>query len=224
MPRKRYSSSATVSRAAILTLLATGVFLTGCSPLAEVSAPKDDPAEEFFADEELELTAKIVAGEAPDDLFWSIPQPLPDGWEVEDFPEERVAQVTVSPYCIIQFHQSVGHADSESPDATEVARDFTLELGQEAFDTEVTVQQEEPVMLGAFINDGALEAQFAFAKVSFAAEAEPQLGGTTYAYRAGSYALIAVAACGDHEYPKQGEDMRALIENSRASVTFASEG
>ncbi|UTX52866.1 hypothetical protein [Leucobacter aridicollis] len=191
--------------------------------MAEVSAPEADPAEELFDSEELDLTAKIIADEAPDDLFWSIPQPLPDGWEVEDFPEERVAQVTVSPHCIIQFHQSVGHADPDSPDSAEVARDFTLELGQEAFHTEVTVEGEQPVMLGAFVNDGALEAQFSFAKASFAAEAEPQLGGTTYAYRAGTYALIAFAACGDHEYPKQGEDMRAFIENSRASVTFASE-
>lgn len=223
----RSSSRATTGASVFLSLLLAGAALTGCSPLfekpegaSEKPGRASEPAEDTFEGEDLELLGKVTAGEAPEDLLWIFPAQLPDGWTVKRIADEAVSQVTVSERCIISFHQPQGYSDPKTPDSAGVAEDFTEELGREAFDTQVTVVQEKPAMLNAIINEGAMEARFSFAKAGFTSEKVPELGGTTYAYRAGEFALIAVAVCGGGEFPAQGEKMRTFIETAGADVTY----
>lgn len=209
-----------MSASAIFAVLFAGTALVGCSASANNPDSALKQSEEAFAGEDMELLAKVTAGAAPEDLVWSLPTNLPAGWERKDIPDEAVVQMHVSPRCIIQFRQPMGFDDPDTPDSAGVAEGFSEELGQAAFDTQVTVVQEQPAMLEATINDGAMGGQFSFAKAGFTAEAEPELGGTTYAYRAGDFALIAVALCGGGEYSAAGEQMRAFIESARADISY----
>lgn len=205
---------------AVFTFLLAGATLAGCSAAAPKADQDTNQMDEAFGGEDLELLGKITAGSPPEDLLWDLPTKLPGGWEREDIPDEAVVQVTVSERCIIQFRQPMGFTDPETPDSAGVASDFTEELGHAAFDTQVTVVQEKPVMFDAIIDGGAMSAQFSFAKAGFSAEAAPELGGTTYAYRSGEFALIAVGVCGGGEYSNQGEQMRAFIESARADASY----
>lgn len=220
MALKRFTSRASRGANAIVTVVLAGVLLAGCSAPSATLDSAADRADESLGGEDLELIAKLTAGTPPEDLVWSLPTNVPAGWELEEIPDEAVVQVTVSERCIIQFRQPMGFTDPKTPDSAGVVESFTQELGQAAFGTQVTIVPEKPVMFDAVINSGAMNAQFSFAVAGFTAEAEPELGGTTYAYRAGDFALIAVAVCGGSEYSKQGEEMRAFIERSRADVSY----
>ncbi|MFC5337199.1 hypothetical protein [Leucobacter denitrificans] len=173
-----------------------------------------------MSQEEIDVLARLTTGSPPTDLLWHFSKDLPDGWTYEKFNDEGIVQATVSPRCILQFHQPMGLGDDTEPDSAQVALDYATELGQEAFNTELTVTPEAMVMLNAIINDGALYSQLGFARVSFSAESTPGLEGTTYALRQGDFALIATAVCGDGEFAKHGDQMREYIESASADITY----
>lgn len=204
----------------IVALVSAGAMLTGCVPFANNDYRQPEQTDEAISDADLDLLAKITVGGPPEDLIWYPPRPLPEGWKAETFDEEGVSHVTVTPNCMIQFRQPAGLGDSDDPDSAQVALDFSEELGQKAFDTELTVTSEEPVMFGAIINDGAMDAKLSFARVGFTAPELPELAGTTYALRSGDYALIVTAACGAGEFAAKGEEMLRFVESARADVTY----
>ncbi len=204
----------------IISIVLAGAMLTGCTISKVEAGPQPEQTDEAMSDTELDLLGSVTANAPPKDLLWDPPTSLPEGWTSETIDEEGVILITVSPRCRIQFHQPAGMGDTDDPDSAQVALDFSTELGKEAFDAELTVTAEDPVMLNATINDGAMNAKLSFARVSFTAQAIPDLVGTTYALRSGDYAVIATAVCADGEFATQGDNMREFIESARANVTY----
>lgn len=204
----------------IVAFVLVGAALTSCSPSKGDTDRQPEKTDEAMSDAEIDLLGSLTAGAPPKDLIWDPPPSLPDGWTSETFDEEGAIVVTVSPRCRIQFRQPAGLGDTDDPDSAKVALDFSEELGKEAFDVELAVTPEEPVMFDAIINDGAMDAKLSFARVSYAAKTMPDLVGTSYALRSGDYALIATAVCAEGEFATQGDQMREFVESARADVTY----
>lgn len=210
----------------------TALTLTACGSDDDPgsSGKKADPTSESSSESSLgspssesgdlsaeELQAKVVTGEPPKDLAWVVPT-APSEWrELDAETGTRQWQVGES-RCVVTLNQPAGVGTSDSPTSEEVANDYATSGVSSAGGT-ADLEPATERLFPNHVNADAVEVQSQFAGVHFTGT-PGDIEGQAYGYRAGDFALRALALCGNGEYADHGPALEGFLETLAAQTTY----
>lgn len=164
-----------------------------------------------------ELQAKLVAGAPPKDLTWVVPT-VPSGWkELETEAGTRQWQVGELP-CVVTVNQPAGLGTDPKPTSEDVAKDYIgISVKQTGATADLGPATQQ--LFTNHVNDDAFEVQSQFIGVPFTGT-PGDVEGLAYGYRAGDFALRAIALCGGGQYATQGMELEEFLKSLTARTTY----
>lgn len=175
--------------------------------------------DEGLTDEELAAAGAIVAGADPKNLTWSLTdKDVPKEWRrVTAEPGALQWQVGTAK-CVITLTQPAGLGTSARPDSAQVARDYAQRVA-DATGGLGELDEPTPVPLDMDVNNGTAQSRATAMRAHFTGSTKG-VEGASYGYRAGDFALTAVAICGSGQYADQGAALEKFIEDLTVGATY----
>jgi hypothetical protein len=187
------------------------------TPSSDATESSDSTETDSDGLSEEELQAKIVTGAPPKDLTWAV-QPAPSDWrELKTEAGTRQWQVGDT-RCIVTLNQPAGLGTDPKPTSEDVAKDYIgLSIKQAGATAELG-----PAVAQLFtnhVNADAVQVQSQFVGVPFTGS-PGDVEGLAYGYRAGDFALRAIALCGGGEYADHGTELEEFLKSLAAQTTY----
>lgn len=198
----------------LLALVLAGCSVGGGQP-SPSGTPDSSPSATASGLSATEIEARIVTGAPPEDLIWGWVEGIPSDWtEVEAGQGELQWQVGDS-QCAVLLSQPAGIEPDISPeDVAHHHATATLEgAGVEPVLEPATFQ-----MFPAEVN-ADVQIEIGFTEIHFS-DPEGRIEGDSYAYRAGEFALVALAACGEGDYAEHSAEILGAIHGLAATITY----
>lgn len=199
-----------MARRVALLLCGLGMSDAACSA-SVAGKPVDGAASSAPSASDQDLAAKIAAGAPPKDMTWKFRDPPADWKRLQT--EAGVEQWQIgSSRCAVTLSQPSGLGTSSNPDSDEVAEHYA-QRSAKAAGARPKVDAATDTMQKALINDGQAQASLKTSQVHFGDKTK-KIEGISRGYRAGDFAVSAVAACGGGEFTAQKSAVTTFFDEN----------
>lgn len=198
----------------LLALVLAGCSAGGGPP--SPSAPPDSAASETAGGlSATDIEARIITGAPPEDLTWGRIGNLPADWTQLEADQGEVQVQVGDSQCAVLLSQPAGIEPNISPE--DVAHHHATAILDGA-GVEPVLDPATFQLFPAAVN-ADVQMEVGFTEIHFS-DAEGRIEGDSYAYRAGEFALVALAACGEGDYAEHGAGILEAIHGLAANITY----